>query len=112
MTIHVTIFLFPCVPFLLWFLKRKTYDPFPLLIFSSFAWSLPPVLSLPTSHPKSLLPRNFAMSTANLLPSPFTDNDLDDSECPLCMEEIDISDRGFKPCPCGYQVRCRSPGHF
>lgn len=27
-------------------------------------------------------------------------------ECPLCMEEIDITDKYFKPCPCGYQV-CR-----
>lgn len=24
--------------------------------------------------------------------------------CPLCVEEMDISDRNFKPCPCGYQV--------
>lgn len=24
--------------------------------------------------------------------------------CPLCMEEMDISDRNFRPCPCGYQV--------
>lgn len=26
--------------------------------------------------------------------------------CPLCMEEIDIADRNFKPCACGYQI-CR-----
>ncbi|KAI0222429.1 transcriptional repressor general negative regulator of transcription subunit 4 [Massospora cicadina] len=25
-------------------------------------------------------------------------------ECPLCLEEIDILDSNFKPCPCGYQV--------
>ena len=30
----------------------------------------------------------------------------EDLECPLCMEEFDISDRTFKPCPCGYQI-CR-----
>ncbi|WFD05996.1 RING-type E3 ubiquitin transferase [Malassezia vespertilionis] len=28
---------------------------------------------------------------------------VDDMECPLCLEEIDISDANFKPCPCGYQ---------
>ncbi|KAF5093165.1 hypothetical protein D0Z00_004213 [Geotrichum galactomycetum] len=30
----------------------------------------------------------------------------DDEEelCPLCVEEMDIWDRNFKPCPCGYQV--------
>jgi CCR4-NOT transcription complex subunit 4 len=25
-------------------------------------------------------------------------------ECPLCLEEMDVSDLNFKPCPCGYQV--------
>ena len=29
----------------------------------------------------------------------------EDAECPLCLEEMDISDLNFKPCPCGYQVR-------
>jgi hypothetical protein len=28
----------------------------------------------------------------------------EDIDCPLCMEELDIADRSFKPCPCGYQV--------
>ena len=23
---------------------------------------------------------------------------------PLCVEEFDLSDRNFRPCPCGYQV--------
>lgn len=36
----------------------------------------------------------------------FTQEDLD---CPLCLEEIDLSDANFKPCPCGYQVRFCSP---
>ena len=31
-------------------------------------------------------------------------SDDEDFDCPLCMEEMDISDRNFKPCPCGYQV--------
>lgn len=30
--------------------------------------------------------------------------------CPLCMEEIDISDKNFKPCQCGYRV-CRFCWH-
>lgn len=29
----------------------------------------------------------------------------DDMDCPLCLEELDLSDLNFKPCPCGYQVR-------
>lgn len=27
---------------------------------------------------------------------------------PLCVEEFDVQDRNFKPCPCGYQV-CTRP---
>ncbi|KAI9742993.1 MAG: transcriptional repressor general negative regulator of transcription subunit 4 [Claussenomyces sp. TS43310] len=30
--------------------------------------------------------------------------DEDDLTCPLCVEEFDLSDRNFRPCPCGYQV--------
>lgn len=36
------------------------------------------------------------------------DQFIDDEEeelCPLCVEEFDLSDKNFKPCPCGYQVR-------
>ncbi|KAI8970043.1 regulator of Vps4 activity in the MVB pathway-domain-containing protein, partial [Mycotypha africana] len=28
----------------------------------------------------------------------------DDYDCPLCMEELDIADKNFKPCPCGYKA--------
>jgi len=31
-------------------------------------------------------------------------SDEEDYDCPLCMEEFDVSDRNFRPCPCGYQV--------
>ncbi|CAG8710231.1 11106_t:CDS:2, partial [Dentiscutata erythropus] len=31
-------------------------------------------------------------------------------QCPLCMEEMDLSDRNFRPCPCGYQI-CRFCWH-
>ncbi len=24
--------------------------------------------------------------------------------CPLCMEELDLTDKTFNACPCGYQV--------
>ncbi|KAG2194133.1 hypothetical protein INT47_004203 [Mucor saturninus] len=36
-----------------------------------------------------------------------SDEDLD---CPLCMEELDIADCSFRPCPCGYQI-CRFCWH-
>lgn len=34
----------------------------------------------------------------------------EDWDCPLCMEEMDLSDKNFRPCPCGYQV-CRFCWH-
>ncbi|ODQ82196.1 hypothetical protein BABINDRAFT_178592 [Babjeviella inositovora NRRL Y-12698] len=38
---------------------------------------------------------------------PQSDSFISDEEedyCPLCVEELDISDKNFKPCPCGYQI--------
>ncbi|KAG0746763.1 hypothetical protein G6F62_003784 [Rhizopus arrhizus] len=37
-------------------------------------------------------------------------SDEEDLECPLCMEELDIADRNFRPCPCGYKI-CRFCWH-
>lgn len=45
-------------------------------------------------------------------------NNQEDAECPLCLEEMDISDLNFKPCICGYQVEqficivCRLIAYF
>ncbi|CAD6502472.1 BgTH12-05064 [Blumeria graminis f. sp. triticale] len=30
--------------------------------------------------------------------------DEDEDTCPLCVEEFDLSDKNFRPCPCGYQI--------
>ncbi|KAF7791288.1 hypothetical protein EIP86_002302 [Pleurotus ostreatoroseus] len=40
----------------------------------------------------------------------WSDDEAEDTECPLCLEEMDISDLNFKPCPCGYQI-CRFCWH-
>jgi len=32
-------------------------------------------------------------------------DDEEEETCPLCVEEFDLSDKNFRPCPCGYQVR-------
>ncbi|KAF8333953.1 uncharacterized protein EI90DRAFT_3121331 [Cantharellus anzutake] len=40
----------------------------------------------------------------------WSDDEAEDSECPLCLEEMDLSDINFKPCPCGYQI-CRFCWH-
>lgn len=31
-------------------------------------------------------------------------DDEDETICPLCVEEMDLSDKNFLPCPCGYRV--------
>jgi CCR4-NOT transcription complex subunit 4 len=28
----------------------------------------------------------------------------EETTCPLCVEEMDLSDKNFLPCPCGYRV--------
>jgi hypothetical protein len=38
-------------------------------------------------------------------------DDDEEETCPLCVEEFDLTDKGFKPCPCGYQV-CFSDVHL
>ncbi|KAF2670022.1 hypothetical protein BT63DRAFT_227961 [Microthyrium microscopicum] len=34
----------------------------------------------------------------------FIDDDDEEEFCPLCVEELDLTDKNFKPCPCGYQI--------
>lgn len=36
--------------------------------------------------------------------SDFSMSEDEDDICPLCCEEMDITDKNFKPCPCGYQI--------
>ncbi|KAF2434144.1 hypothetical protein EJ08DRAFT_582513 [Tothia fuscella] len=34
----------------------------------------------------------------------FIDEDEEEECCPLCVEELDLGDKNFRPCPCGYQI--------
>lgn len=34
----------------------------------------------------------------------YSDSEDEGLDCPLCMEELDIADKNFRPCPCGYKV--------
>lgn len=46
--------------------------------------------------------------TTSVMSKSQQDQFIDDDEeetCPLCVEEFDLTDKGFRPCPCGYQVR-------
>ncbi|MCJ1392877.1 transcriptional repressor general negative regulator of transcription subunit 4 [Xylographa bjoerkii] len=42
------------------------------------------------------------MATGRIQQDTFMDDS--DDACPLCVEEFDLSDKNFRPCPCGYQV--------
>ncbi|KAG5420985.1 NOT4 [Candida metapsilosis] len=42
--------------------------------------------------------------TAMIVPDDSFISDDEEEYCPLCVEEMDISDKNFKPCPCGYQI--------
>jgi hypothetical protein len=76
--------------------------------------SLPPHrVPVPTPLvPQHALSRASATDTPEYTPphctmSRMQDQFVDDDEeecCPLCVEEFDLSDRNFRPCPCGYQV--------
>ena len=35
---------------------------------------------------------------------PIDDMEEEDISCPICTDELDITDIHFKPCACGYQV--------
>lgn len=64
-------------------------------------------------HSPPLHVPNKNKSLGGLFKADMSRNDqvIDDDEpdtCPLCIEELDLSDRNFRPCPCGYQVRRKS----
>ncbi|EPQ28574.1 uncharacterized protein PFL1_03878 [Pseudozyma flocculosa PF-1] len=57
-------------------------------------------------------PNKFDVSQAQQcrLQDAYWSDEEEDMDCPLCLEEIDLSDANFKPCPCGYQI-CRFCWH-
>ncbi|TEB35932.1 hypothetical protein FA13DRAFT_1810578 [Coprinellus micaceus] len=70
--------------------KLSVYSPLPA----------PAILSVPQSKSHVL---------AGVQDAYWSDEE-EDQECPLCLEEMDISDLNFKPCVCGYQI-CRFCWH-
>ncbi|KAN0061738.1 transcriptional repressor general negative regulator of transcription subunit 4 [Thecaphora frezii] len=70
--------------------------------------------SEPPIHSNGLppAPNKFDVSQAQQcrLQDAYWSDEEEDMDCPLCLEEIDLSDANFKPCPCGYQI-CRFCWH-
>ncbi|THH09989.1 hypothetical protein EW145_g1632 [Phellinidium pouzarii] len=72
---------------------------------------LHPSLPAPVVH-NSYIPSSQSKShvLAGVQDAYWSDDEAEDAECPLCLEEMDVSDLNFKPCPCGYQI-CRFCWH-
>ncbi|KAI6036925.1 hypothetical protein BKA83DRAFT_4169637 [Pisolithus microcarpus] len=69
-----------------------------------------PSLPAPTMHAGFSAHQSKSNVLAGVQDAYWSDDDADDAECPLCLEEMDISDLNFKPCVCGYQI-CRFCWH-
>ncbi|KDQ33917.1 hypothetical protein PLEOSDRAFT_1091684 [Pleurotus ostreatus PC15] len=67
-------------------------------------------LPAPVVHVGFSIPQSKSHVLAGVQDAYWSDDDAEDPECPLCMDELDISDINFKPCVCGYQI-CRFCWH-
>ncbi|KAF5372996.1 hypothetical protein D9758_001595 [Tetrapyrgos nigripes] len=67
-------------------------------------------LPAPVVHAGFSVPQSKNHVLAGVQDAYWSDDEAEDAECPLCLEEMDISDLNFKPCVCGYQI-CRFCWH-
>ncbi|PPQ79577.1 hypothetical protein CVT26_015324 [Gymnopilus dilepis] len=67
-------------------------------------------LPAPVVHAAFSAPQSKSHVLAGVQDAYWSDDEAEDAECPLCLEEMDISDLNFKPCICGYQI-CRFCWH-
>ncbi|KDR81487.1 hypothetical protein GALMADRAFT_60383 [Galerina marginata CBS 339.88] len=67
-------------------------------------------LPAPVVHATFSTPQSKSHVLAGVQDAYWSDDEVEDAECPLCLEEMDISDLNFKPCICGYQI-CRFCWH-
>ncbi|KZT67800.1 hypothetical protein DAEQUDRAFT_381300 [Daedalea quercina L-15889] len=67
-------------------------------------------LPAPAMHASNPSTQSKSYVLAGVQDAYWSDDEAEDAECPLCLEEMDISDLNFKPCPCGYQI-CRFCWH-
>ncbi|TFK42706.1 hypothetical protein BDQ12DRAFT_676664 [Crucibulum laeve] len=67
-------------------------------------------LPAPVVHAGFSVPQSKSNVLAGVQDAYWSDDEAEDADCPLCLEEMDISDLNFKPCICGYQI-CRFCWH-
>lgn len=99
---------------LFWFYTRLL-DWAPALIFTCHLSPPPPpfpqVSPRPCPADNRLTPSSTMMMSSGMtsLSDRLRGSETDRFTSPLCIEEFDLSDKNFKPCPCGYQVRPTHP---
>ncbi|KAJ7684585.1 hypothetical protein DFH06DRAFT_1156041 [Mycena polygramma] len=69
-----------------------------------------PSLPAPVVHAGFSVSQSKSTVLAGVQDAYWSDDEAEDAECPLCLEEMDLSDLNFKPCICGYQI-CRFCWH-
>ncbi|KAI0047020.1 hypothetical protein FA95DRAFT_1493130 [Auriscalpium vulgare] len=68
-----------------------------------------PSLPAPVVHASMALQSKSSVLTG-VQDAYWSDEEVRRLECPLCLEEMDVSDLNFRPCVCGYQI-CRFCWH-
>ncbi|KAF8654128.1 hypothetical protein AX16_003659 [Volvariella volvacea WC 439] len=63
---------------------------------------LHPSLPAPVVHAGFSIPQSKSHVLAGVQDAYWSDDEAEDAECPLCLEEMDISDLNFKPCICRF----------
>jgi len=66
---------------------------------------LPLGMALPQPKPTGSIPAGGSLPYPVAKPIVMDDDSDEEGICPLCMEEMDITDQTFLPCPCGYQAQ-------
>ncbi|TFY75620.1 hypothetical protein EWM64_g8393 [Hericium alpestre] len=72
------------------------------------ATKLHPSLPAPVVHASVALQSKSSVLTG--VQDAYWSDEEEAAECPLCLEEMDVSDLNFRPCQCGYQI-CRFCWH-
>ncbi|KAG9125831.1 transcriptional repressor general negative regulator of transcription subunit 4 [Ceratobasidium sp. 392] len=84
--------------------KELDDDDFDLVIKMSSRLPRSPRVSHSTANGHSGASHAKSHVLAGVQDAYWSDDEAENLECPLCLEEMDLSDLHFKPCPCGYQI--------
>ena len=113
--LHPALHVFPLHPSLICSLRSALFASLCLQRFLYLTSTVYPILTAAncdshldsTSHLQRHLSYLASYTSHSIMSRTQQDQFIDDDEeetCPLCVEEFDLGDKHFRPCPCGYQV--------